>query len=209
MCLPPGSTPLGASCVWPAACATGDCSPPVTSGFQSHASVCGRCTERVSCAPPCAADQQCLSGDGGTRCVHVPVAGEECDHFCHNALCSIGPNATRGICVPLASLGEACGVGPDDPRCAGADSYCDATGHCQSSTLAVYGAPCGYLDGGAYAQCTGYGRCDSLESGMCVPPAPDGALCDPEQGLICLTPAACISHHCLYPSIRYCSSGVP
>jgi hypothetical protein len=210
-CLPPGRTPEGGRCVFQSACASGYCS--ISTDSTGHIVGCGVCKLFMKCSPACASDQICLRGDGGLRCVDVPGAGETCDstddYFCRASLCSVGPGGGTGVCQPLAELGEPCQLTPPGPLCDGPDIYCDKTSHCAPVTAAGYGEPCGVDDAGAFRTCTGYGQCDYNATGLCVSPAPDGALCDNSQGLVCQPPAECWQHHCVYPSMALCPGAAP
>jgi hypothetical protein len=210
MCLAPGRAAEGAACLF-----VSDCSASDYCGYRidlttGQDSVCGKCTHKITCSPACASDQACLPGDGGTSCIHIPAAGETCDatedHLCRRAFCVGALDGGTGVCRGFSQRGEPCGTGIDGPFCI-ADTYCDDTLHCAGLTPAGYGAPCGINDAGVFNRCTGYGQCDYASTGLCVPPAPDGALCDPTQGLRCLPPAVCYAHHCVYPTMAYCSGG--
>jgi hypothetical protein len=208
MCLPHGTTAERAPCLWGIACATGACSFGIDSNGVKN--VCGACARLPQCSPKCASDQICKREDAGTSCVHVSGPGEPCTgdegFLCTHAICSVAfTGSDAGVCLPLAQVGDKCGDGVAAPLCEGADTFCDDTMHCRSAVPASYGQPCGTVDAGDYAECTAYGRCDYMSTGLCVSPAPDGALCDPTQGLTCLPPAECIAHHCLYPIPAYCT----
>jgi hypothetical protein len=203
MCLPPGRSPEGAPCLSHASCADGACnvSPTPNGGHP----VCGTCLRFVTCPLTCDAGDLCLPNrDGGLACTTLPAPGEACDVFCRSdALCM--PADGGSVCVALGHLGDACGGSNGPPACAGVDTLCDDSGHCSAYLPAAYGATCGVGSGGPSYECLAYGVCDSLGTGLCIPPAPDGALCDDQQGLGCLPPARCIEHHCLYPNVSYCS----
>lgn len=47
--------------------------------------------------------------------------------------------------------------------------------------------------------CGGGAGCDSFSAaGTCIPPADDGAICDPGQNLDCLSPAMCVDGLCRF-----------
>ena len=202
-CLPPGRSPPGATCVFHEACATQQC--------DLSTGICGVCAPKPR---PCG----CPSGnvcvgfeeDGGDKCGKIVPIGQVCDvqDVCAG-YCAFGADGI-GSCVALAGLGDSCGdgigaaPGREGTPCAGANVYCDVTLHCSLIEGVPYGSPCGTPpDGGPYMECDGYGTCDPSSS-ICIPPAPDGEVCDESQGLGCTLPAECIGSRCLYPSLAYC-----
>jgi hypothetical protein len=203
-CLSPGRSPPGAACVFHEACSSGFC--------DSTISVCGVCAgEPTPCG--CSDGAVCtgVNPDGGAMCEDASAVGGACMFplQCTASYCSLGSDG-RGTCVPFAGLGELCGdgegaaIGRVGTPCAGVNTYCDATLHCSIIEGVGYMDPCGTPgDGGPLLECAGYGTCDPSTS-TCIPPAPDGEVCDETQGLGCTPPAECIDDRCLYPSVKYC-----
>jgi hypothetical protein len=178
-CLPPGRSPDGATCVFHEACQSGECLE-----VEGQSGPCGTCqSARSSCAAGCPTGDVCggVAADGGMLCVPVNALGApcrvpgDCEFYCSFQAADSGDGF--GVCVGLATQGEACGDGvpPGDPTgrpgppCAGTNLTCDDTNHCTA-----------------------------------IPPAPDGEVCDDSQGLGCLPPAQCFGQRCLYPSLAYC-----
>ena len=206
-CLQPGTAPVGAACVRSIDCQTLYCERTFDEN-TGVAATCGVCAKL--CDPPCVGTQSCLSQpDGGFACVDIPTIGQACGDpvpLCTNAYCRGFTPQSAGLCVPWAKLGEACNSdGTTAPLCGDPDTYCDSTTQrCQSFEAASYGQSCVPTDTAEF-ECSGYGTCDSPQTGLCVPPAPDGAICDVTQGLRCLPPALCIASHCLLPTLADCS----
>jgi hypothetical protein len=203
-CLSPGRSPPGAPCVFEEACTSGYCD--TTTG------VCGICASpSVPCG--CPSGQVCAGKalDGGAICDDASAVGGSCmlQVECTNSYCSLGSDG-HGRCVPFVGLDERCGdgegaaIGREGTPCAGPDTYCDATLKCSPIEFQGYMLPCGTPgDGGPWLICAGYGTCDP-SSNTCIPPAPNGQVCDETQGLGCALPADCIANRCLYPSLAYC-----
>jgi hypothetical protein len=103
-----------------------------------------------------------------------------------------------GACASLPSEGEPC----DQPGFCGdltLKDYCDpSTMLCTRIALAKAGEPCGLLPSGL-TLCGGGARCPlSGPTSTCVPPAPDGSICDPTQEFYCFEPAACVDGFCRF-----------
>ena len=64
-------------------------------------------------------------------------------------------------------------------------------------SLAKANEPCGLLASGL-TLCGGGATCPITTSGICLPPAEDGGLCDPSQNLECLAPATCVDGYCRF-----------
>jgi hypothetical protein len=206
MCLPPGRGPVGAPCVFGAGCQTYRCVYTLDEA-EGQWSSCGACAD--VCDPPCDDGGLCVCGlpDAGPTCVAQPAIGQSCTgpRPCQGGYCRGATADGGGVCAPLAALGEACGDGTSAPPCGDVNSYCDGDTHvCRSPLPASYGAPCGFAQDEEYV-CAAYGTCGADGTGTCVAPSPDGALCDPSQGLRCLPPASCIASHCLFPSLADCA----
>jgi hypothetical protein len=209
LCLPPGKGPDGAACVWDSACQSGNCSFASAAGGLPAA--CGTCQPRIRCR--CAANQDCiLLTSTDVKCVDLPDAGETCGaplFLCNDAQCLRGASGDAGTClaVPKGGVGAPCGSGPLDPQClfsSATSLYCDHTNHCAAYTPADYGQPCTLATGGESGACVGGGWCDASGTGVCQPPAADGAPCDPDAAP-CLAPARCLGGHCVFPSLATCS----
>ena len=206
ICLLAGKAPVGATCVRSIDCQTLYCERSFDEA-TGVSSTCGVCAKL--CDPPCQGTNSCLlHSDGGLTCEQVPTIGQACSYplaLCSNGYCRGVTAQSPGVCTAWARFGEACGDGTTAPLCGDADSYCDQTSQrCQSFQPASYGASCESTTTALY-ECSGYGSCDTAQTGTCIPPAPDGALCDVNQGLRCLPPATCIANHCLLPSLADCS----
>jgi len=203
LCLDQGRGKVGAPCVWDDGCESGACDygfDPVT----GDPAACGTC-QLEPCGGACPSGQECiLSDDAGAICGTVAGPGDPCtrpDNCTGFYYC-----AADGTCAPDAELGDPCGEG--SPPCAGGNLYCDGTQHCSVIMAAPYGAACGIVGSDTYV-CAGSGTCDPT-SGECLPPAPDGDVCDDSQGLGCLPPARCILNHCVFPSFALCpGTGTP
>jgi hypothetical protein len=196
LCLGPGRGPLGAHCLVGDACQTGYCER--TYDVYGYSSTCGRCAP-LPCGGGCPSGQLCTFAlDGGVACLRVAAVGEPCSMPLDCATLYCGPT---GRCGAPAKLGEACDAAKGPP-CASPDTFCDATKHCRKYLLAGYGQACAPTSTDQY-ECPGLGRCDATNN-VCIPPAADGAFCDDTQGLNCLYPARCVSHHCMFPSLAAC-----
>jgi hypothetical protein len=205
-CLSQGRTPVGAACLWSEGCQTFNCQRVLDATTQSWRT-CGVCRPAPrGCDPACPAGEDCLfsGADAGSACVVVPTVGQPCDaplYICRGSYCQGETPSGAGVCTAFAGLGEAC----SGTSCGPGELYCDDTLHCSSLSPAAYGQLCEPSKGGSGYRCTAYGTCDFQNTGRCLPPSPDGAPCDPNQGLRCLPPAECIAHHCLLPSLADCS----
>ena len=205
LCLRPGRTALGGTCQWDEACASGVC------GVQD-VSTCGTCVEGIACSLSCPADQTCApDADGGSSCIVPPSVGEACAsafYICGaGAICQLNGNGGSGVCIPTALEGEACSETSDGPVCFDPRQslFCDGSQHCRVVLPASYGQPCGPEDdGGEVYACVGWASCEYADTPVCVPPAGDGALCDAQQGLVCLPPARCLGNKCVFPSESLC-----
>ena len=203
LCLAPGKAPAGAPCVSRNACQSGLC---LTNDGSRLA--CGTCHPPIHCG--CARNQQCMVTGDDAKCFDVPDAGEACGpplFACNGSEC-VDPGNDGGICqtLPEVGLGASCTAEPPGPQCFSPGAgllYCDHTDHCSAYRSAGYGQPCTTARGAEGTLCGGAGWCDSA-SGVCQPPAADGAPCDP-LALPCLPPAMCLGGHCVFPTLATCS----
>jgi hypothetical protein len=211
-CLDAGKLPVGAACQSSLECATGLCSLTKPG--------CGWCVTSVDFPPP-ACDVTCPDGQtpalepdaSAQTCVPIPDLGQPCPPpgdltasvaCVAGAVCAITTPGGPGTCVPRAGEGAACSLtDPTAPVCfdPGVPLFCDSTEHCRAYRVASYLQPCGVDEAGDYYQCIGWGSCAYTTTPVCVPPAADGMLCDPQQGLYCLPPADCVGNRCLFPSL--------
>jgi hypothetical protein len=213
LCLPPGKAPDGAPCLTSEACASGRCAPRYNGLDGEPPQFCGVCAPRRAVVPVCTANQTAVvQGDGGLGCMTLPAVGQPCGpptFACRDrdTYCPMKETSGQKVCAPKAALGDPCSNGNDDPPCRGENLFCadvDGGQRCAALTPATYGAACTTSASGDEYACQGFGTCDYAGSGNCVPPAPDGAVCDDEQGLSCLWPAVCVNNHCLFPSLALC-----
>ncbi len=210
LCLAPGHAANGDPCVWNDDCQSEQCwYSYLATGVMSS---CGKCQPLVKC--DCDAGQECVYdlNDGGVACLTLPELGEACsaDTSCAEGACvPSGADDGSGTCttVPFAGFGEPCGVSAVGPLCVGPGAFCNTTTLlCDTFQTASYGQPCAGPDApGPGAICTGGATCDTEITGNCIPPAPDGALCDYAQGLYCLAPAECIGSTCVFPTHATCA----
>jgi hypothetical protein len=208
LCLPAGKAPTGAVCVWDSACQSGNCVYP--SAGDALPPACGTCQPRLRCE--CSANQHCILTAGEVKCVDLPDAGETCGaplFACNDAQCLGAAAGDAGTCVavPKGGVGAPCGGGALEPQCLLSPTtslFCDHTNHCSAYTPAAYGQPCTLAAGSESGSCVGGGWCDFTGTGLCQPPAADGAPCDPD-GAPCLAPARCLGGHCVFPSLATCS----
>lgn len=208
LCLPPGKAPDGAPCTSENACQSGSCFP----SLYSPVTACGTCHPPIHCG--CTAHQQCWVTGDTDRCVDVPDPGEACGpplFACNGSECvaSSDGGEAGGVCqvVAQAGLDALCTTEPQGPECiaSGANPlFCDQTDHCRAYRGATYGEPCTTAGGPEGIVCVGGGWCDSAGSGVCQPPAADGAPCN-AQALPCLPPAQCLGSHCIFPTLATCS----
>ena len=207
LCLPAGTAPRGAPCVWDSACQSGFCA--YASDLQGDQAACGTCQPHPMCG--CAPNQTCFEGfDGGLGCATRPDAGEKCGEpifACNESTCVPSGSGQDGTCevLPVAEVGMPCSTDVTGPQCESLTSlvYCDHTDHCRAYTPATYGEACTLSTGGEGNVCVGAGWCDSDGTGICQPPVPDGEPCD-GQVLPCLAPARCVEGECLFPSLATC-----
>jgi hypothetical protein len=202
-----GHAQAGSPCTGRLDCASSMCEYSFDQSTGSWGS-CGVCAR--ACDLTCEDGGVCTyEEDGGIGCASLPTfvaVGQPCgpSDECAGGYCRLDASGKAGTCTAFAKAGESCGDGKTGPPCTGADTNCDDSHRCSVSLPAGYGEPCATAPGAAARSCIAYGWCD-VTSGRCVPPAPDGALCDPAQGLGCLPPAACIGYHCLFPTLADCS----
>jgi hypothetical protein len=197
LCLGPGRAGLGASCFENEACASGACGFAYSEGEPLP---CGVCVRRP-CDGGCPDGQVCEpSVDAGSSCLAVAAVGEPCKSpsDCATFYCT-----ALGVCGARASTGEACSDEDKGPPCGTPLDVCDQTGHCKAPRYADYGAPCSQT-GDDIVYCRGLGECDPTNE-VCIPPADDGAFCDPSQALNCVPPAECDDHTCVFESPASCS----
>ena len=210
LCLPPGKAPDGAACVWDSACQSGNCS--FASAADGLPAACGTCQPRIRCR--CAANQDCIfltSSD--VKCVDLPDAGETCGaplFACNDAQCLRGASGDAGTClaVPKGGVGAPCGVGTarpavpllvhDVPLLRSYESLQRRTRPPTTASRARWRRVARAAPAWAGAGATRRG------TGVCQPPAADGAPCDPDAAP-CLAPARCLGGHCVFPSLTTCS----
>jgi hypothetical protein len=197
-CIAVGQTFAAGTCAFNGQCQTSLCA--VVKG-----TTCGTCQGQpspgASCATvgcgrglDCSANTMvCVApGNIGTLC--------DADHPCLPDLsCQGASSASMGMCVAaVAMAGQPCGNPVGQPGCNNLIGLrCNAKTH-QCGNIAYVGdrMPCGTLDDGSFAACSGGGLCvipTGQAIGACKAPAADGGACDTDAGPPCLAPARCVT----------------
>jgi hypothetical protein len=183
----PGTLADGAACAAGPQCESTYCQ--LASG-----SSCGTCARRSAAAGPCSEESGCAPGlaCAGGSCVAFGGVGSACgpkqpcrrDLLCRAGICGKPLEAAQ----PCDPLRQECNMV--------SGLYCGKSKLCSQASTAKAGEPCGLLDGGGVAICTGGATCTSLSGGLCQAAALDGAACDDQKGPHCLAPADCVGGIC-------------
>jgi hypothetical protein len=204
-----GSLMAGSACAGNLQCAGANsyCNVPANQA-------CGVCATRAAAGATCSASSDCQSGlvcgmatgQAMGSCVTPGAAGATCDspHPCQSAFACVG-----GTCSPRVGAGAAC-----DASAQNCDTikglYCSSSRVCATIATAGAGGACGITGTTAaptLTACTAGGTCKlpmgSL-AGTCQAPAMDGAMCDPNNGPSCITPAVCTNGVCKVPDPTAC-----
>jgi hypothetical protein len=187
-----GALAEGAPCAAGQQCQTAYCK-------TAAGGVCGTCVKRVGSRYACTVDGDCVAGLVCDRGACAAPGGP--DAPCGGGLpaCSRALTCISGVCKKPSPAGARC-VSPTD--CDGNQGlYCNIlTRQCTQTHVAGTNQACGIV-GNSLVGCTAGATCFRAR---CMPPAADGASCDPMNGLSCLAPAQCISGKCLVPDPASC-----
>jgi hypothetical protein len=221
-CVPPAGTgQTGAPCAFSGQCAStfcavsqyqvcGTCQPLPQAGAACQ--VAADCGRNLGCAVP-------TNATTGT-CSTYAAQGGACltgKQLCAAGLACVGDDPTNSTMGTCQTTGTSVGAACDATRKTAATCNTDmglvciptkkgsAVGTCQKIQLVGSGAMCGDIGAApitGYADCAAGGVCikqltdagTAANTGVCSPPAADGAACDSDttKGPPCLTPAKCV-----------------
>ncbi|MBI5497388.1 MAG: hypothetical protein HY904_20405 [Deltaproteobacteria bacterium] len=191
--MPAGTLANGAQCGSGEQCQSERCK-------ESSTSTCGTCVAPVTAGGSCANNEPCNDGltcAPNATCVAPGAAGATCGN---NSPCKDPLVCRGGTCGARVAAGAACQPDIQDCDLTGADWLsCDQqTNTCKVIALVGSGQTCGLVNN-AYVMCAARGGCQASAgstTGTCRAAAADGAACDENNGIYCMSPARCISGTC-------------